>query len=349
MDIFAVPNSKRYSIDLDYEVDSTKIIGEGQYSVVKSAKHRKTGEEVAIKFVRREQTEPSELLNEVELMREASGHPGFVKILDVYEDEVNYILVMELVRGGELFDKIAQLTSYSEKRVARLVSQIVSALAFLHSKNIVHRDIKPENLLFVDTEATIIKLCDFGIAEKIPESGYLTEIIGTESYMAPEVELGKQYGVVSDMYGLGIIMYIMLCGYPPFEPENGITVLEYPKEEWADISSSVKELITSLLHYDPAQRPTAEEVARHVWIREDKPNNDNLNATIKTMKMYNEYRASGNFGSMREAKKEPAKFASNGGSSGFSIKKLQNLNQERSRKSSLLTLTKNQSQQSQKK
>jgi len=163
------------------------------------------------------------------------------------------------VRGGELFDKIAQLTTYTEERVANLLYQIAAALAHMHSKNIVHRDIKPENLLFEDTDATIIKLCDFGVAEKIPDRGYLTEIIGTESYMAPEVEEGKPYGLASDMYGLGIIMYIMLCGYPPFEPENGITELEFPEEEWNDISGSVKELITSLLNHDPQARPTAAE------------------------------------------------------------------------------------------
>jgi len=161
---------------------------------------------------------------------------------------------MELVRGGELFDKIGELSTYNEERVAKLVYQIVAALAYLHSKKIVHRDLKPENLLFQDESATIIKLCDFGVAEKIPERSYLTEVIGTESYMAPEVEQGKPYGVSSDMYGLGVLVYIMLCGYPPFEPENGIIDLEFPEEEWATISSTIKELITLLLDHDPGKK-----------------------------------------------------------------------------------------------
>jgi len=209
-----------------------------------------------------------------------------------------------LVRGGELFDKIGQLTTYNEERVAKLLHQIVSALAYLHSKNIVHRDIKPENLLFEDENATVIKLCDFGVAEKIPERGYLTEIIGTESYMAPEVEEGKPYGVSSDMYGLGVIMYIMLCGYPPFEPENGIVDLEFPEEEWATISPSVKDLITTLLEHDPNKRPTAKEVLNNPWIRGESALKEELHNTISTMKIYNHYRASGkgNNGSMREAK-----------------------------------------------
>jgi len=215
---YAVPDSKRCRIEEDYEVKDQ--LGDGQYSVVKLGVNKKTKEEVAIKMIYRSQTEPYEFLNEVELMREVSEHPGFIKLLDVYEDKNTYILVMELVKGGELFDKIGELSTYNEERVAKLIYQIVSALAFLHTKKIVHRDLKPENLLFEDESATVIKLCDFGVAERIPERGYLTEVIGTESYMAPEVENGKPYGVSSDMYGLGVLMYIMLCGYPPFEPEK---------------------------------------------------------------------------------------------------------------------------------
>jgi serine/threonine protein kinase len=297
---YAVPNSKRYPIENDYEIKDQ--LGDGQYSVVKMGVNKQTSEEVAIKIIHRSQTETYEFLNEVELMREVSDHPGFIRLIDVYEDDKNYTLIMELVRGGELFDKIAQLTTYNEERVAALLNQIVSALAYLHSKKIVHRDIKPENLLFVDENASVIKLCDFGVAEKIPERGYLTEVIGTESYMAPEVEAGQPYGVSSDMYGLGVIMYIMLCGYPPFEPENGIVDLEFPEEEWSDISPVVKDLITTLLEHEPSKRPTAQEVLKNPWIRGETAHKEELQDTIKTMKIFNHYRNSGNFGSMREAK-----------------------------------------------
>uniref|UniRef100_A0A6B2L314 non-specific serine/threonine protein kinase n=1 Tax=Arcella intermedia TaxID=1963864 RepID=A0A6B2L314_9EUKA len=281
-------------------------LGDGQYSVVKLGVSKGSGEEVALKFVHKNQTEPNELVNEVELMREVATHPRFVQLKDVYEDEKHYVLVMELVRGGELFDKIAELNNYTEEQVAKLVCQIAEALAYLHSKKIVHRDLKPENLLFVDEEITKLKICDFGIAEKIPEKGYLTEIIGTESYMAPEVELGKPYGLSSDLYGLGILMYIMLCGYPPFEPENGIIDLEFPVEEWSDISGSVKDLITQLLDKDPEKRPSAEEVCRHPWVSGEKASKGNLPETISTMKLFNHFRASGNFGSIRSAKNNKA-------------------------------------------
>jgi len=297
---YAFPDSKRHPIEDDYELKEQ--LGDGQYSVVRVGVHKLTQEEVAIKIIHRSQTESYEFSNEVELMRQVSDHPGFIKLFDVYEDEKNFTLVMELVRGGELFDKIGQLSTYNEERVAKLLQQIVSALAYLHSKNIVHRDLKPENLLFNDENATIIKLCDFGVAEKIPERGYLTEIIGTESYMAPEVEEGKPYGVSSDMYGLGVIMYIMLCGYPPFEPENGIVDLEFPEEEWSTISSTVKDIITALLDHDPIKRPTAQEVLNNPWICGDTVQKEELKDTVHTMKIFNHYRASGNLGSMREAK-----------------------------------------------
>jgi len=182
--------------------------------------------------------------------------------------------------------------------VAKLLHQIVSILAHLHSKKIVHRDLKPENLLFEDETGTTLKLCDFGVAEKIPEQGYLTEIIGTESYMAPEVEEGKPYGVASDMYGFGVIMYIMLCGYPPFEPENGINELEFPEEEWATISPTIKELITSLLDHDPNKRPTAQEVLKNAWMNGETQSKIELKDTVDTMKIFNHYRASGNLGNM---------------------------------------------------
>jgi len=194
------------------------------------------------------------------------------------------------------------LSTYNEQRVAKLLYQVVSALAYLHSKNIVHRDLKPENLLFVDESANIIKLCDFGVAERIPERGYLTEVIGTESYMAPEVEHGKPYGVSSDMYGLGVIMYIMLCGYPPFEPENGIVELEFPAEEWANISSTVKELITLLLEHDPEKRPSAQEVLKNSWICGESAKKDELQETLSTMKIFNLSRISDSISSMRVAK-----------------------------------------------
>jgi len=297
---YAVPDSKRCRIEEDYEVKDQ--LGDGQYSVVKLGVNKKTKEEVAIKMIYRSQTEPYEFLNEVELMREVSEHPGFIKLLDVYEDENTYILVMELVKGGELFDKIGELSTYNEERVAKLIYQIVSALAFLHTKKIVHRDLKPENLLFEDESATVIKLCDFGVAERIPERGYLTEVIGTESYMAPEVEHGKPYGVSSDMYGLGVLMYIMLCGYPPFEPENGIIELEFPQEEWATISPTSKDLITLLLDHDPDKRPCASEVLKNSWICGQDTQKDELKETQSTMKIYNHYRASGVFTSMRAAK-----------------------------------------------
>jgi len=190
-----------------------------------------------------------------------------------------------------------------KKKCLSYFFQIVDALAYLHEKKIVHRDLKPENLLFEDESAAVIKLCDFGVAEKVPDRGFLTEVIGTESYMAPEVEQGKPYGVSSDMYGLGVIMYIMLCGYPPFEPENGIVDLEFPEEEWGTISPTVKELITLLLDRDPEKRPTAQEVKKkNSWVCGDSTQKEELNETISTMKIFNHYRASGTLGSMRVAK-----------------------------------------------
>jgi len=163
-----------------------------------------------------------------------SGYSGVVQFIDIYEDDCTYFLVLELVQGGGLLDKLTcKDMEYSEQRAASLISQVVATTTFLHDKRILHRDIKPENLLFTNNESTTLKLCDFGIAIQIPEGEMLSEIIGSPGYIAPEVEEGQPYSFPADMYSIGVLLYLLLCGYPPFVigakerklifPEEGIT------------------------------------------------------------------------------------------------------------------------------
>uniref|UniRef100_A0A6B2L5Y9 Protein kinase domain-containing protein n=1 Tax=Arcella intermedia TaxID=1963864 RepID=A0A6B2L5Y9_9EUKA len=244
----------------------TKKLGEGHYSVVHLGAYKKTGQQVAIKCIRKGRTPLNQFTNEVELMQEVATHPTALKVKDFFFDPKYYVLVMEFISGGDLYSNSSQVVGFSEERIAKLVLQIAEGVAFLHSKKIVHRDIKPENILFVDKELTTIKICDFGIAKKLPKKGYLDEKIGTEGYMAPEVEAGKQYNVSSDMYSLGLVIYFMICGYSAFEPENGVVDLDFPIENWSNISSSVKDLITNLLDKKPNKRPTALQVTKHSWV-----------------------------------------------------------------------------------
>lgn len=161
---------------------------------------------------------------------------------------------------------------------------------YLHKKGIVHRDLKPENLLFEDETAKNLKLCDFGLADYHKDGEIMYSIVGSPTYMAPEIMTGKGYVKSVDMYSIGVIMYILLCGYPPFEPEEGIIELEFPSPEWDAISQDVKDVITLLLESDPSKRPTAEQLLAHPWVSGVKVSDKLLTGTIKTMKMYNTVR-----------------------------------------------------------
>ena len=189
-----------------------------------------------------------------------------------------------------MFDKIVEYEFYSEKDAADLVYQILSVVKYLHGKGIVHRDLKPENLLFEDETAKRLKLCDFGLAEKIKENEIMYNVVGSPTYMAPEITLGTGYGKPVDMYSIGVIMYILLCGYPPFEPEEGIIDLEFPSPEWDSINDSVKKIISLLLDKDPSKRPTADQCLQHPWISGDAASRKALVGTIRTMQTYNTIR-----------------------------------------------------------
>jgi len=137
---------------------------------------------------------------------------------------------------------------------------------FVHSKNIVHRDLKPENLLFEKRGSNVLKLIDFGIATLLPEDGQLYEVVGSRTYMAPEIDRRCGYGKPVDMYSVGVIMYILLCGYPPFDFEQGIYELAFGSPEWDDISTVAKDIIRNLLQDDALKRHTATDLRQHPWV-----------------------------------------------------------------------------------
>lgn len=255
------------------------------------AEHKNSHTKVAIKQIDRKVC-PSELLvKEVIIMKSLTGCKGVIQLIDVYEDphSPKTFLVMELVTGGELFDYIVKSSSYSEKSASDYIRQLCQTVEYLHSKNIVHRDLKPENMLFEDPSAQVLKLCDFGLADTLKDDfDFLTLAVGTKSYMAPEVSSSMGYGKPVDMYSIGVILYILLCGYLPIDPENGIYVLEFPPSEWADISIEVKLLIKRLLDESPAARPTATVVLKHPWIRGTNTSTKPLMGTVRNLKSWNQ-------------------------------------------------------------
>lgn len=186
-------------------------------------------------------------------------HPNVVRLLEIYDEEDSICLVMELMQGGELFDRIVEKESYSEKMASETLKPIVDAIRYCHELGIVHRDLKPENLLYEsEDEHAVIKISDFGLARFV-EGDFATTACGTPGYIAPEVIEGKGYGQEVDYWSIGIILYVMLCGFPPFYNENNQALFqsildvqyEFPSPYWDNISEPAKDLIRKLLVKDP--------------------------------------------------------------------------------------------------
>ena len=224
------------------------------------------------------------LRREVNLLREVK-HPNIIELKDIHEDEKFLHLITELCTGGELFDRIIAKTQqdhhngescFSEQDAASLIRCILDAISYCHNvKGIVHRDLKPENFLFKDSsDDAEIKIIDFGLSRHDDENfGVMKTKVGTPYYVAPEV-LERRYTKACDMWSIGVITYILLCGYPPFYGDSDSEIFrsvrnaiyDYPSPEWDTISSSARNFIDGLLCKDPGQRMSAREALQHSWI-----------------------------------------------------------------------------------
>ncbi|KAK3102770.1 hypothetical protein FSP39_013833 [Pinctada imbricata] len=210
----------------------------------------------------------------VDRLRGRLSHNNIVQLLDVFDDKAHVYLVMELVTGGELFDRIVQKGSYTEKDASYLIKQVLQAVQYMHGKGVVHRDLKPENLLYYSPDVdSKIMISDFGLS-KTEESGIMATACGTPGYVAPEVLAQQPYGKEVDCWSIGVISYILLCGYPPFYDENDSVLFqqilkasyEFDSPYWDDISDSAKDFISHLMEKEPKRRFTCEQALSHPWI-----------------------------------------------------------------------------------
>lgn len=278
-------NSRLARCEQVYEFE--EIVGSGTFSDVVCGVHGDTSQRFAIKIIDKEkvQTEKQRwrLRNEI-FLHKRSKHPNIVNFVEYFESDIDICIVMELCEGGELFNRIVEKKTFSEKETSGIIKQISSAAQYLHSLGIVHRDIKPENLVFTSPDGDEIKLADFGLAKQIEmeNDGRLmlkASMSGTTAYCAPERLSQEQEGKAVDMWSIGCIMYFMLFGVPPFysekdddeENEDEIfdSVLEGAVQfpEGKSISDLGKDLLLRLLEKDPNRRITADEVLIHPWIR----------------------------------------------------------------------------------
>jgi len=261
-----------------YEITSTTL-GKGNFSEVKLGIEKATGREVAIKIVKKETAshKPEMLKNEVDILL-TLDHPHIIKLLDLFDTPDTLYLVMELVTGGELFDRIVAREQYSEQDAREVMRQVFDAIRYIHSKGIVHRDLKPENLLLEsESDDTSIRLTDFGLS-RIYTSEMMSTACGTPGYVAPEILESKGYTSAVDMWSAGVIMYILLCGYPPFYSDNDAELFEsimqakytFHSPYWDHISEEAKNLIKCLLVPNPEKRLTADQAVASPWFTSDK-------------------------------------------------------------------------------
>uniref|UniRef100_A0A8C6U1U4 non-specific serine/threonine protein kinase n=1 Tax=Neogobius melanostomus TaxID=47308 RepID=A0A8C6U1U4_9GOBI len=271
---------KQSPVEDDYEI-TAQALGHGINGKVLECFCKKSGEKCALKILQ----DTPKARQEVELHCRASGGPHIVRILSLYEnihkERKCIFVIMECMDGGELFNRIEARgdQAFTEREASEIMHDIGTAISFLHHMNIAHRDIKPENLLYTtkDTNATL-KLTDFGFAKETVIHNSLQTPCYTPYYVAPEVLGPEKYDKSCDMWSLGVIMYILLCGFPPFYSNTGQAIspgmkrrirrgdYNFPHTEWEAVSEDAKQLIVQLLKTDPNERMTIEQFMNHPWI-----------------------------------------------------------------------------------
>uniref|UniRef100_A0A452R0F5 Ribosomal protein S6 kinase n=1 Tax=Ursus americanus TaxID=9643 RepID=A0A452R0F5_URSAM len=252
-------------------------IGVGSYSVCKRCVHKATEAEYAVKIIDKSKRDPSE---EIEILLRYGQHPNIITLKDVYDDGKFVYLVMELMRGGELLDRILRQRCFSEREASDVLCTITKTMDYLHSQGVVHRDLKPSNILYMDEsgDPESIRICDFGFAKQLrAENGLLMTPCYTANFVAPEVLKRQGYDAACDIWSLGTLLYTMLAGFTPFAngpddtPEEILARIGSGKYalsggNWDSISDAAKDVVSKMLHVDPHQRLTAVQVLKHPWI-----------------------------------------------------------------------------------
>ncbi|XP_015266821.1 PREDICTED: ribosomal protein S6 kinase alpha-3 isoform X3 [Gekko japonicus] len=267
----------RNSIQFTDGYEVKQDIGVGSYSVCKRCIHKATNMEYAVKIIDKSKRDPTE---EIEILLRYGQHPNIITLKDVYDDGKYVYLVTELMKGGELLDKILRQKFFSEREASAVLLTITKTVEYLHAQGVVHRDLKPSNILYVDESGNpeSIRICDFGFAKQLrAENGLLMTPCYTANFVAPEVLKRQGYDAACDIWSLGVLLYTMLTGYTPFAngpddtPEEILARIGSGKFSlsggyWNSVSDTAKDLVSKMLHVDPHQRLTAAQVLKHPWI-----------------------------------------------------------------------------------
>ncbi|KAK9078750.1 hypothetical protein SSX86_002808 [Deinandra increscens subsp. villosa] len=284
-----------------------KELGRGQFGVTHLCTCKKSGDQFACKTIAKRKLANKEdiedVRREVQIMHHLAGQPNIVELKGAFEDKQSVHLVMELCAGGELFDRIIAKGHYTERAAASLLRTIVRIVHTCHSNGVIHRDLKPENFLLLNKdEDAPLKATDFGLSVFYKQGEVFKDIVGSAYYIAPEV-LKRKYGPEVDIWSIGVMLYILLSGVPPFwaESEHGIfnailkAHIDFTSDPWPSISPQAKDLVKKMLTSDPKQRLTAHQVLSHPWIKEDgeapdKPLDNAVLGRLKQFKAMNNFK-----------------------------------------------------------
>ncbi|XP_041089216.1 ribosomal protein S6 kinase alpha-3 [Polyodon spathula] len=273
----SVAQLQRNNMQFTDGYDVKEDIGVGSYSICKRCVNKTSNMEYAVKIINKSKRDPSE---EIEILLRYGQHPNIITLKDVYDDGKVVYLVTELMKGGELLDKILRQKFFSEREASAVLYTISKTVEYLHMQGVVHRDLKPSNILYMDESGNpeSIRICDFGFAKQLrAENGLLMTPCYTANFVAPEVLKKQGYDAACDIWSLGVLLYTMITGFTPFAngpedtPEEILARIGSGKFSltggyWNSVSNEAKDLVSRMLHVDPHQRLTAAQVLRHPWI-----------------------------------------------------------------------------------
>uniref|UniRef100_A0A8D3APD5 Ribosomal protein S6 kinase alpha-5 n=1 Tax=Scophthalmus maximus TaxID=52904 RepID=A0A8D3APD5_SCOMX len=270
---------------MNYEMDlKDSALGEGSFSICRRCTHKKTGQKYAVKIVSKRMEAQTQ--REIAALKLCDGHPNIVKLHEIYHDQLHTFLVLELLGGGELLERIRRKQHFSETEASRIMRKLVSAVSHMHDVGVVHRDLKPENLIFTDeSENSEIKIIDFGFARlKPPDNQLLKTPCFTLQYAAPEILKYDGYDESCDLWSLGVILYTMLSGQVPFQCQGKSLThtsaeeimkkikqgdFSFEGEAWRNVSQQAKDLIQELLTVDPNKRIKMCGLRYNAWLQDD--------------------------------------------------------------------------------